>query len=144
MTHEQYIRNAMKHSVEEFPQECWDQIWDVIRSEGFAGLTKRENLAELSSCFFLIAAYAAHKIFGSRVIGGTQANDISEDERRCHDKLQDLQSVQVPMTGPVADFFYHRLLALAVSYAISIAQDDDRVQEIFNQVIEWIRNQLNE
>lgn len=123
-----------------FPEECWQDLVSTVKSGGLQALTAQK--AKFLSCLSMLAAYCFSRL-RKPVIGATPAPGVENEQ----DKLLAIESAlsinSMPMGGFLDDFLARRAFAWAVSYAISLAEDTDRVQEVFDEAMDWLRNYLD-
>ena len=146
-----FLDRIAKHPIDEYPRDCFAQLLAWLREGGLAKL--RENLPEAIVCLITIIAWAITKIRNlpdepttdptndPTNIDGPIFRDVDEPEWR--ELMAEMQTAggfpePPPMEGLIQSLLVRRLLALAVSYLISLLEDSDRVEDLAEKVIEWI------
>ena len=138
-----------EHTVEEFPKECVKKLINLIRNEGLAGL--KANKLESIMCLCMIVAWAVGRIKDGQdkeddgVIFG--ASPHAEVDCGIAGDLCDVMAVsgdlRIPASsGLVQGVIARQLLALAMSYLFSLLKDMDKVEDLAQQVLDWISEQF--
>lgn len=155
----QQVRDALQflhyHHVGEFPRECLQWIITTVSTGGLNGL--KENKFKALGCIFTILAWALGRLAEEEdpqpepspddrpddgvIFGNAEDQTLVEECCKVLDCCPDCDCRQVA-AGIGGGFLMRQLINLAISYLVAMLKDADKVEDLLEEIMEWIDEQL--
>jgi len=147
----------LTHKDGEFPHECYNKAWDIIKTGlangGVSGAIEaiKSDIFTFSSCLFSIVSWFLGSINNEdsepTVIGQTGP---TESALESIEKEVDFTSVSEmeaaaelpPVMGNIRGFLTRRFIQMAMAYLMAALNDSNEVKKYLDQVSDWIEEQL--
>jgi len=132
-----------------FPRECVEDLIEMIKKGGLKAL--KDDPAAAAACLFSVMAWAISQLSNHDTDPDHPDDGVLTSTDPTLSLLNDLVSTMltcddcecpVIAAAPTSGWLMQQVLNLALSYLIAMLQDSDKVEDILEELMKWIKENI--